>query len=196
MYYTYAYLREDGTPYYIGKGQGKRINQPSHSVRRPPLDRRIFLKTNLTEEEAFRHEKYMIAVLGRKDLGTGILRNLTDGGEGPSGVVRTAEQREQVRQRMLNLPEEQREHLRQIALNMPQEQRDKIAESLRGTISPKRKKYVLHYKNGETEIVNGLYNTSKERGWSVGNLYNLMNDKHKSKSMYGIIKVTHLETAP
>ncbi len=156
MYYTYAYLREDGTPYYIGKGQGKRINQPSHSVRRPPLDRRIFLKTNLTEEEAFRHEKYMIAVLGRKDLGTGILRNLTDGGEGPSGVVRTAEQREQVRQRMLNLPEEQREHLRQIALNMPQEQRDKIAESLRWTISPKRKKYVLHYKNGETELVNGL----------------------------------------
>ena len=86
MYYTYAYLREDGTPYYVGKGKEDRIYS---TCRRntPPKDksRIIFLKQNLTEEEAFKHEIYMIAVLGRKDLGTGILRNLTDGGEGLSG---------------------------------------------------------------------------------------------------------------
>ena len=53
-----------------------------------PKDKKriIYLKKNLTEEEAFKHEKYMIAVLGRKDLGTGILRNLTDGGEGFSSL--------------------------------------------------------------------------------------------------------------
>ena len=45
-------------------------------------DRVIFLKKDLTEEEAFIHEIYMIAVLGRLDNNTGILRNLTDGGEG------------------------------------------------------------------------------------------------------------------
>ena len=88
IYYTYAYLREDGTPYYIGKGHGDRAFQSQRRKGCPkPKDikRILFLKKNLTEEEAFKHERYMIAVLGRKDLGTGILRNLTDGGEGASG---------------------------------------------------------------------------------------------------------------
>jgi len=81
-YYTYAYLREDGTPYYIGKGKGGRIDSLDRKFSPPPKERRIFLKQNLTENEAFRHEIYLINVLGRKDLGTGILHNRTDGGEG------------------------------------------------------------------------------------------------------------------
>ena len=84
-FYTYAYLREDGSPYYIGKGSGNRA-WASHSrcaVKRPKNKNRILiLKQNLSEKDAFRHEKYLIFVLGRKDLGTGILRNKTDGGEG------------------------------------------------------------------------------------------------------------------
>lgn len=83
-FYTYAYLREDGTPYYIGKGCGKRAykkNNRRGCSRPKEISRIIFLKKNLTEEEAYRHEVYMIFVLGRKDIGTGILRNLTDGGE-------------------------------------------------------------------------------------------------------------------
>ena len=84
-FYTYAYLREDRTPYYIGKGQGKRIYQiDGKPCNKPPKNRIIFLKRNLTEEDAFRHEVYMISVFGRKDLGTGILHNRSDGGEGPS----------------------------------------------------------------------------------------------------------------
>ena len=92
-YYTYAYLREDGTPYYIGKGENNRIYKKGKNEIRPPKDksRIIFLKQNLTEEEAFKHEIYMIAVFGRKDLGTGILRNRTNGGEGVSGAIHTPE---------------------------------------------------------------------------------------------------------
>jgi hypothetical protein len=92
-FYTYAYLREDRTPYYIGKGSGKRVYTRNRGELKSPKDksRIIFLKQNLTEEEAFKHEIYMIDVLGRKDLGTGILHNKTDGGEGCSGIVITDE---------------------------------------------------------------------------------------------------------
>jgi hypothetical protein len=96
-YYTYAYLRKNRTPYYVGKGKGDRAYRKDRRVR-PPKDqsRIIFLKQNLTEEEAFKHETYMIAVLGRKDLGTGILINLTDGGDGSSGLIHSEETKRKI----------------------------------------------------------------------------------------------------
>jgi len=87
MYYTYAYLREDRTPYYIGKGKGRRVHQKHNGFYPPSKDRILLLKQNLIEDEAFRHEVYMISVFGRKDLGTGILHNKTNGGKGCSAKV-------------------------------------------------------------------------------------------------------------
>ena len=57
-YYTYAFLREDKTPYYIGKGRGKRIYSKNRLIN-PPKDksRILFLKKGLTEAEAFKHEE-------------------------------------------------------------------------------------------------------------------------------------------
>ena len=97
-YYTYAYLREDKTPYYIGKGKGNRLYKRGSRVFAPPKDksRIIYLKQNLTEGEAFKHEIYMIAVLGRIDLGTGILHNRTDGGDGVSGYIPSEETRKKI----------------------------------------------------------------------------------------------------
>jgi hypothetical protein len=83
QYYTYAYLREDKTPYYVGKGKGRRaFNNHKHIPVPKDKNRIIFLKQNLTEEDAFRHEIYMIFIFGRKDLGTGVLHNRTNGGDG------------------------------------------------------------------------------------------------------------------
>ncbi len=87
-HYTYAYLREDGTPYYIGRGVKLRaFKKHGRHISVPPRDRILFLKTNLTFTESVQHEVYMIAVFGRKNNGTGILRNLTNGGEGMEGFI-------------------------------------------------------------------------------------------------------------
>lgn len=98
-FYTYAYLREDKTPYYIGKGNRKRAYKRTKNCIKPPKDksRIIFLKQNVTEEEAFKHEIYMIAVFGRKDLETGILYNKTDGGGGSSGRIVTIQEKQNLK---------------------------------------------------------------------------------------------------
>jgi hypothetical protein len=96
-FYTYAYLREDRTPYYIGKGSGNRAYSKNHGkVPIPPKDRILILKKNLSEERSFQHEIYMISVLGRKDLKTGILINRTNGGEGNGGRILNEEHKRKI----------------------------------------------------------------------------------------------------
>jgi hypothetical protein len=82
-HYTYLYLREDGSPYYVGKGQGRRayIIQKWH---KPPKDHsKITLQYWVDEDTALAYERYQIDFWGRKDIGSGILINHTDGGDEP-----------------------------------------------------------------------------------------------------------------
>ena len=141
-YYTYAYLREDKTPYYIGKGIGNRIYKRRKTDIKPPKDksRIIFLKQNLTEEEAFRHEKYMISVFGRIDLGTGILRNRTDGGEGTSNHGTPEQRSEAARKRQASMtPEQRSEAVRKGRANMTPEQRSASARKGNANKTPEQR---------------------------------------------------------
>jgi hypothetical protein len=112
MFYVYVYrdprpLKKD-QPVYVGKGTGDRDishwskgshNKPfqdfiSHLKQRGlvALCERVF-ETEV-EAEAFAKEIELIAFYGRRNTGTGTLFNLTDGGEGGSGTVRTKAHKE------------------------------------------------------------------------------------------------------
>ena len=93
IFYVYAYLRKDGSPYYIGKGKGSRAYGKDHSVFVPDKSRIIFLAKNLDEKTAFVLEKFWIKVYGRKDLGEGTLRNKTDGGDGAANPSQETRQK-------------------------------------------------------------------------------------------------------
>jgi hypothetical protein len=90
-FYVYMYLREDGTPYYVGKGKEYRAYDKARRIAVPPKNRIKIVLENLTNEQACSNEIDFIKFYGRKDQGTGILRNLTDGGEGAPGRILSEE---------------------------------------------------------------------------------------------------------
>lgn len=100
QFYTYLYVDPvSGVPVYVGKGSNKRAfhhlrassNQRLNRLIKKRLLDGVVMKPvvhfEVDEVAAHEMEKFWIALFGRADLQTGSLFNLTDGGEGTSGVV-------------------------------------------------------------------------------------------------------------
>jgi len=81
-FYTYLWLREDGTPYYVGKGRGGRAGKRHRRIGNAPPQERILTQSFPSEKDALAAEQFFISFYGRKDLGNGRLINFSDGGEG------------------------------------------------------------------------------------------------------------------
>jgi len=87
-YYVYAYLNDDRTPYYIGKGCGSRITDYHGSTPIPEKEEnRIMVLEGLTNDEAFAIESILIDSLGRENIDKdGILKNIQPGRFSPDKV--------------------------------------------------------------------------------------------------------------
>lgn len=102
---VYAYVRSkpdrfgrEGAFYYIGKGRpGRPYESKGRKGAKTPKDKSniVILHSNLPESTALKYEILFIQLYGRIDLYPewGVLRNLTNGGEGTSGYIMKEEQK-------------------------------------------------------------------------------------------------------
>lgn len=109
MAYVYTHTRLDTNEiFYVGIGIGndKKYKRAKETYSRTSLWKNIVSKAkrtveivadNITWEEACEIEIYLIMFFGRRDLHRGNLVNLTNGGEGTLGFVRSQEHSEKLR---------------------------------------------------------------------------------------------------
>lgn len=201
IFYVYAFLRSSASntgprlsPYYIGKGQGQRAYCKHRCGAPRPTDLSfiVFVQKGLTEEEAFDLEKYCIALYGRVDLGTGILHNLTDGGEGRSGFTVS----EDVRRRIADAQKGEKSY--HFGKNLSENTKKKISEAIRGEKHPlwgrthtqesknkmaqKQLKYLyeLTDSNGDIYATDNLRDFTRQHDLNQGNLVKVIHGKKKS----------------
>lgn len=108
-WYVYRHIRLDkNEPFYIGIGNKKNYARAYQIKpdRRNAIWNKIFSKTdveveiildNLTKSQASEKEKEFIQLYGRKDLNSGCLCNMTDGGDGIWNCLRSDETKNKLR---------------------------------------------------------------------------------------------------
>ena len=112
--FKYNGLEFDYQPFYIGKGNGKRcyraiepnkLKKQRKNIKREYVNKLyslglkpiiIKLFENLTESDAFEKEIELIESIGRINLKTGPLTNMTEGGDGISGNIISEETRKKI----------------------------------------------------------------------------------------------------
>lgn len=206
MYYVYSYLREDHSPYYIGKGSGKRAYTKGPKEVKPPKDKsRVkIIKDNLTEEDAFLLEKLYILMFGRIDLNNGILRNKSDGGDGASGAVRSKETREKLRQANLGKKRPQWVYDKIAASNrgkkLSEETKAKMSAVRKGrTCTEEHKRRVseskssphkITFDNGKSIIIKNIMDFAKDGKYHSSGIYNVkLGYRKKYKDIIKVEKV-------
>ncbi len=176
-YYTYAYLREDGTPYYIGKGSGNRLYSYNRSINRPKdKSRIIILKDGMSEEDSFRHEIYMIHVLGKKING-GLLHNKTDGGEGVSGYVMSDETRKKqsiAAKNRVNLPHNKKYFTEDEKREAKRKRQREYQRKIRG----ERKEYMKEWRANNQDKIKKYKEENKE---NLKDLWKRHREQNKEK---------------
>jgi hypothetical protein len=181
IYYIYAYLRQNGTPYYIGKGSGRRAWSKVRVVSQPTDKNRIvIMENNLTEIGALALERRYIKWWGRKDDNSGILHNRSDGGDGTSGLKWTEEQKNKIRNRFIS--EETRKKIARSRKKNHFKMSDEHKSIMRETHS---RNWIVKHKDGRIFKIKNLKQFCRENDLHHGNMSELAAGKGHRKSHKG-----------
>jgi hypothetical protein len=196
MYYTYAYLREDKTPYYIGKGSGdrayqKHIRNNGQNLLPKNKGQILILKRFEIEDEAYKHEQYLIALYGRKCDG-GILVNMVHGGKGGARKYLTKKEKEDAllrnkinaAKKLKRWREENREEFNRKTNERNVKRREILNERQREYANKNRDK--INEKQREYREKNREEVRRKEREYYAKNRDRILERKRKKKSIDSI----------
>jgi len=142
-WYIYRHLKPNGEVFYIGIGQSKGFKRASEKQHRSSWWESVvkkygyevqILKTDLTKEEACELEKILILWYKRIDCCGGTLVNMTDGGEGASGIICSDETRKKISEanKKVLRTKEWGENISKGKQNISEETRNKIGEKSKG----------------------------------------------------------------
>lgn len=191
MAHVYRHIRLDKNEvFYIGIGSTSYRAKSTYSrnkywqnvVKSTEYKIEIMLE-NLSWEEACKKEVELISTYGRKDLGLGTLVNMTNGGDGTVGILRTDEHTEKIRKAKAGFKhtEDSKRKMRESSTNKTEEYREKqriaaisrppITEETRIKLKkPKPQSHrVAHYKP-VTHIETGLQFRSQEEAAKYFNI--------------------------
>lgn len=201
MFYVYMYLDPkypaaynvngkdyEYTPLYIGKGKGNRYKDHLTDCRNKIFENKIaywsrngiepmieFIETELTEQEAWDLETSIIKSIGRLDKGEGPLLNLTDGGEGASGIVPWNKGKKTQDYMSPEAREKLNEKLK--GMKKPKGHGEKVSAALKGKAkSESHKKALSEALKGNEPWNKGK--TGVQESWAKGKTFT---DEHKKK---------------
>lgn len=182
-FYVYLHLRKtDGKVFYVGKGSGNRA-WSKWDRHRNPWWHRVVLKhgyyveiahDEMNEDDAFLLEMWLIAKFRHEGFP---LVNLTDGGEGCSGMAHSEESRERIRRK-------------KIGIKLTEEHKRKVSESLTGCKRSEETRAKLR-ENRLRNPTNNLKHDGRVVCRSDGKCYESIADASRSVSEEQGISATH-----
>ena len=183
-YVIYRHLKPNGEVFYIGIGSEKRAYQKNP---RSDFWKRVvsihgyevqILKSDLTWEDACELEILLISWYGRRNLNTGTLVNMTEGGDGSVGYSPSEESRRSRSEKMKGVPKSEK-----ARKNMNKSKIGKsISEEHRLKCKLSNAKKVIDIKTGE--IYTSVQDLIKISNFTSAQLYDRLNGRLKNKTDY------------